>query len=124
MTRTPRRTCLLFITHGAVAHAQTPALTFTPAAGARVEDTIVITTTGCESLTPDLPRTLAEIEAFMKKQPAAFPASGQRQNKERAMSTRSRRRFVAEVAVAGAPAGGRSAVDRVLRALRSVDGVS
>jgi len=35
--------------------------------GVRVEDTIVITETGCESLTPGLPRTIAEIEAFMKK---------------------------------------------------------
>jgi Xaa-Pro aminopeptidase len=35
--------------------------------GVRVEDTIVITETGCENLTPGLPRTVAEIEAFMKK---------------------------------------------------------
>jgi Xaa-Pro aminopeptidase len=35
--------------------------------GVRVEDTIVITETGCENLTPGLPRTIAEIEAFMKK---------------------------------------------------------
>jgi len=34
--------------------------------GVRVEDTIVITETGCENLTPGLPRTVAEIEAFMK----------------------------------------------------------
>ena len=34
--------------------------------GVRVEDTIVITETGCENLTPGLPRTIAEIEAFMK----------------------------------------------------------
>jgi Xaa-Pro aminopeptidase len=33
--------------------------------GVRVEDTIVITETGCENLTPGLPRTVAEIEAFM-----------------------------------------------------------
>jgi Xaa-Pro aminopeptidase len=35
--------------------------------GVRVEDTLVITETGCENLTPGLPRTVAEIEAFMKK---------------------------------------------------------
>ena len=35
--------------------------------GVRVEDTIVITETGCENLTPGLPRTVAEIEAFFKK---------------------------------------------------------
>jgi Xaa-Pro aminopeptidase len=35
--------------------------------GVRVEDTIVITETGCENLTPGLPRTVAEIEAFMRK---------------------------------------------------------
>lgn len=35
--------------------------------GVRVEDTIVITETGCENLTPGLPRTIAEIEAFMKR---------------------------------------------------------
>jgi Xaa-Pro aminopeptidase len=35
--------------------------------GVRVEDTIVITETGCENLTPGLPRTVAEIEAFMKQ---------------------------------------------------------
>jgi Xaa-Pro aminopeptidase len=34
--------------------------------GVRVEDTILITETGCENLTPGLPRTVAEIEAFMK----------------------------------------------------------
>ncbi|MEW5981329.1 MAG: aminopeptidase P N-terminal domain-containing protein [Acidobacteriota bacterium] len=33
--------------------------------GVRIEDTIVITETGCENLTPGLPRTVAEIEAFM-----------------------------------------------------------
>jgi Xaa-Pro aminopeptidase len=33
----------------------------------RVEDTLVITEAGCENLTPGLPRTIAEIEAFMKK---------------------------------------------------------
>jgi Xaa-Pro aminopeptidase len=35
--------------------------------GVRVEDTIVITETGCENLTPGLPRTVAEIEAFLRK---------------------------------------------------------
>jgi len=35
--------------------------------GVRVEDTVVITETGCENLTPGLPRTVAEIEAIMKK---------------------------------------------------------
>jgi Xaa-Pro aminopeptidase len=35
--------------------------------GVRVEDTVVITESGCENLTPGLPRTIAEIEAFMKK---------------------------------------------------------
>ncbi|MFC1783612.1 aminopeptidase P N-terminal domain-containing protein [Planctomycetota bacterium] len=35
--------------------------------GVRVEDTIVITETGCENLTAGLPRTVEEIEAFMKK---------------------------------------------------------
>ncbi len=34
--------------------------------GVRVEDTVVITESGCETLTPGLPRTVAEIEAFMK----------------------------------------------------------
>jgi Xaa-Pro aminopeptidase len=35
--------------------------------GVRVEDTVVITETGCENLTPGLPRTVEEIEAFMRK---------------------------------------------------------
>jgi len=35
--------------------------------GVRVEDTIVITETGCENLTPGLPRTITEIETFMKR---------------------------------------------------------
>jgi Xaa-Pro aminopeptidase len=35
--------------------------------GVRVEDTILITETGCENLTSGLPRTVAEIEAFMTK---------------------------------------------------------
>ena len=36
--------------------------------GVRVEDTVAITETGCENLTPGLPRTVAEIEAFMRRQ--------------------------------------------------------
>ncbi len=35
--------------------------------GVRVEDTVVITEKGCENLTPGIPRTVAEIEALMKK---------------------------------------------------------
>jgi len=35
--------------------------------GVRVEDTIVITEDGCENLTAGIPRTIEEIEAFMKK---------------------------------------------------------
>jgi len=35
--------------------------------GVRVEDTILITETGCEVLTAGIPRTVKEIEAFMKK---------------------------------------------------------
>ena len=35
--------------------------------GVRVEDTVLITGTGCENLTPGLPRTVAEIEALMRK---------------------------------------------------------
>jgi Xaa-Pro aminopeptidase len=35
--------------------------------GVRVEDTILITATGCEVLTAGIPRTVREIEAFMKK---------------------------------------------------------
>jgi Xaa-Pro aminopeptidase len=34
--------------------------------GVRIEDTVVITETGCENLTPGLPRTVAEVETFMK----------------------------------------------------------
>ncbi len=33
--------------------------------GVRVEDTVLITETGCENLTPGIPRTVAEIEALM-----------------------------------------------------------
>jgi Xaa-Pro aminopeptidase len=36
--------------------------------GVRVENTILITETGCENLTPGLPRTVNEIEDFMKSQ--------------------------------------------------------
>jgi len=35
--------------------------------GVRVEDTVVITATGCENLTPGIPRTVAEIEALMER---------------------------------------------------------
>jgi Xaa-Pro aminopeptidase len=35
--------------------------------GVRVEDTILITENGCENLTAGLPRTVEEIEKFMKK---------------------------------------------------------
>jgi Xaa-Pro aminopeptidase len=35
--------------------------------GVRVEDTVLITETGCEVLTAGIPRTVQEIEAFMKK---------------------------------------------------------
>lgn len=35
--------------------------------GVRVEDTILITETGCENLTAGIPREVEEIEAFMKK---------------------------------------------------------
>jgi len=35
--------------------------------GVRVEDTVVITSSGCENLTAGLPREISEIEALMKK---------------------------------------------------------
>ncbi len=35
--------------------------------GVRVENTVLITETGCEDLTPGIPREIAEIEALMKK---------------------------------------------------------
>jgi Xaa-Pro aminopeptidase len=35
--------------------------------GVRVEDTLVITETGCENLTAGIPRTVKDIEALMKK---------------------------------------------------------
>jgi Xaa-Pro aminopeptidase len=34
--------------------------------GVRIEDTILITETGCENLTKGIPRTVEEIEEFMK----------------------------------------------------------
>jgi Xaa-Pro aminopeptidase len=39
--------------------------------GVRVEDTVLITETGCENLTAGIPRTVAEIEDAMRvrKQP-------------------------------------------------------
>jgi Xaa-Pro aminopeptidase len=40
--------------------------------GVRVENTILITETGCENLTPGLPRTVKEIEDFMKSQTGNF----------------------------------------------------
>ncbi len=36
--------------------------------GVRVEDTILITETGCENLTPGLPRTVEEIEKLMSEE--------------------------------------------------------
>jgi len=47
--------------------------------GVRVEDTILITETGCENLTAGIPRTVAEIEAFMKA-----GAAGRAQNRRSA----------------------------------------
>jgi Xaa-Pro aminopeptidase len=35
--------------------------------GIRLEDTILITSEGCEVLSADLPRTIKEVESFMKK---------------------------------------------------------
>lgn len=35
--------------------------------GIRIEDTVAVTGTGCENLSPSVPRTVAEIEALMKK---------------------------------------------------------
>ena len=34
--------------------------------GVRVENTVLITETGCENLTPGIPREISEIEALMK----------------------------------------------------------
>jgi Xaa-Pro aminopeptidase len=39
--------------------------------GVRVEDTILITETGCENLTAGIPRTVKEIETLMKQDGAA-----------------------------------------------------
>jgi len=46
--------------------------------GVRVEDTILITETGCENLTAGIPRTVAEVEAAMKKDgiPQALKKAG------------------------------------------------
>jgi len=46
--------------------------------GVRVEDTILITETGCEVLTAGIPRTIADIEALMKKDgiPQALKKAG------------------------------------------------
>jgi Xaa-Pro aminopeptidase len=35
--------------------------------GVRLEDTVIITETGCENPTPVIPRKIPEIEAFIKK---------------------------------------------------------
>jgi Xaa-Pro aminopeptidase len=35
--------------------------------GVRTEDTVLITETGCEVLTPGIPRSVKDIEALMKK---------------------------------------------------------
>lgn len=46
--------------------------------GVRVEDTVLITETGCEVLTAGIPRTIADIEALMKKDgiPQALKKAG------------------------------------------------
>jgi Xaa-Pro aminopeptidase len=41
--------------------------------GVRVENTILVTETGCENLTPGIPREISEIEALMKTGRAAQP---------------------------------------------------
>jgi hypothetical protein len=38
-----------------------------------VENTILVTETGCENLTPGIPREISEIEALMKTGRAAQP---------------------------------------------------
>jgi Xaa-Pro aminopeptidase len=35
--------------------------------GVRVENTLLVTETGCENLTAGIPRSVKDIEAFMKK---------------------------------------------------------
>jgi Xaa-Pro aminopeptidase len=35
--------------------------------GVRVENTVLITESGCENLTPGIPREISEIEALIKK---------------------------------------------------------
>jgi len=42
--------------------------------GVRVENTVLITETGCENLTPGIPREIAEIEALMQKNAAGQAA--------------------------------------------------
>jgi Xaa-Pro aminopeptidase len=42
--------------------------------GVRVENTVLITETGCENLTPGIPRAIAEIEALMQKNAAGQAA--------------------------------------------------
>ena len=46
--------------------------------GVRVEDTILITETGCENLTAGIPRAVKDIEALMKKDgiPQALKKAG------------------------------------------------
>ena len=42
--------------------------------GVRVENTVLITETGCENLTPGIPREISEIEALMRNNAAGKPA--------------------------------------------------
>jgi Xaa-Pro aminopeptidase len=42
--------------------------------GVRVENTVLITETGCENLTPGIPRAIADIEDLMQKNAAGKPA--------------------------------------------------
>jgi hypothetical protein len=42
--------------------------------GVRVENTVLITETGCENLTPGIPREISEIEALMGKNAAGKSA--------------------------------------------------
>ncbi len=41
--------------------------------GVRVENTVLVTATGCENLTAGIPRTVKEIEAFMKRKSSPSP---------------------------------------------------